>query len=203
MVLSPFGQRLRRRAPRADGAGPCGLLPGRLGGLASVRLRPRSDDAGRSDVPVVVPKHLWANELLQEQTSCFAIGSRRGALLDRGRCPKGTHRLPLPTNPDTQPLLRLPRIDHLRGARRCALLSVGHSETWARRAVRDHWMIVGGESGPGARSLRPEWVRRLRDQALRAQVPFFFKQWGGVRKKATGRVLDGRTWDQLPAAAGM
>jgi protein gp37 len=64
-----------------------------------------------------------------------------------------------------------------------------------------HWMIVGGESGPGARPLRPEWVRRLRDQALRARVPFFFKQWGGVRKKATGRVLDGRTWDQLPTVA--
>lgn len=61
-----------------------------------------------------------------------------------------------------------------------------------------HWVIVGGESGPGARPMSPEWVRTLRDQCARAQVPFFFKQWGGVRKSKTGRTLDGRTWDQFP-----
>ncbi len=60
------------------------------------------------------------------------------------------------------------------------------------------WAIVGGESGPGARPLDPAWVRDLREQCAAARVPFFFKQWGGVRKKATGRVLDGRTWDELP-----
>jgi protein gp37 len=61
-----------------------------------------------------------------------------------------------------------------------------------------HWVIAGGESGPGARPLHREWVRSLRDQCVRARVPFFFKQWGGVRKHTTGRVLDGRTWSQLP-----
>ena len=61
-----------------------------------------------------------------------------------------------------------------------------------------HWVIVGGESGPGARAMDPEWVRDLRDQCSRGQVPFFFKQWGGVQKKRTGRVLDGRTWDEFP-----
>lgn len=60
------------------------------------------------------------------------------------------------------------------------------------------WVIVGGESGPKARPMAAEWVRDLRDQALRAGVPFFFKQWGGKNKKAAGRDLDGRTWDQLP-----
>jgi protein gp37 len=60
------------------------------------------------------------------------------------------------------------------------------------------WVIVGGESGPGARPVDPEWVRNLRDQCLRAGVGFFFKQWGGVNKKKTGRTLDGRTWDQVP-----
>lgn len=60
------------------------------------------------------------------------------------------------------------------------------------------WVIVGGESGPGARPMRAEWVRAIRDQCVRTRVPFFFKQWGGVRKKYTGRVLDGRTWDELP-----
>lgn len=60
------------------------------------------------------------------------------------------------------------------------------------------WVIVGGESGPGARPMNPDWVREIRDQCVRANVPFFFKQWGGPFKKRTGRVLDGRTWDQMP-----
>ncbi len=60
------------------------------------------------------------------------------------------------------------------------------------------WVIVGGESGPGARPMEPDWVREIRDNCLQKDVPFFFKQWGGVFKKRTGRVLDGRTWDQMP-----
>lgn len=63
------------------------------------------------------------------------------------------------------------------------------------------WIIVGGESGPGARPMEHEWVAELREQALVAHVPFFFKQWGGVRKKRNGRTLDGRTWDEMPSAA--
>jgi protein gp37 len=66
------------------------------------------------------------------------------------------------------------------------------------------WVIVGGESGPGARPMQEEWVTDIRDICLAANVPFFFKQWGGVVKKRTGRVLDGRTWDQMPVLnAGM
>ncbi|MFZ5788901.1 MAG: DUF5131 family protein [Acidobacteriota bacterium] len=61
-----------------------------------------------------------------------------------------------------------------------------------------HWVIVGGESGPGARPMEKTWVTGIRDQCLRAGVPFFFKQWGGVRKKAAGRVLNGRTWGDMP-----
>lgn len=64
------------------------------------------------------------------------------------------------------------------------------------------WVIVGGESGPGARPMRMEWVTDLRDQCLADGVPFFFKQWGGVAKKRAGRKLEGRTWDELPALAG-
>jgi len=60
------------------------------------------------------------------------------------------------------------------------------------------WVIVGGESGPGARPMNPDWVRDIRDQCIRDNVPFFFNQWGGQFKKRTGRVLDGRTWDQMP-----
>jgi protein gp37 len=62
------------------------------------------------------------------------------------------------------------------------------------------WVIVGGESGAGARAMPPEWVRSIRDQCLAAGTPFFFKQWGGVRKSARGRELDGRTWDEMPPA---
>lgn len=60
------------------------------------------------------------------------------------------------------------------------------------------WVIVGGESGPGARPLDPEWVLAIRDECLASSVPFFFKQWGGVRKKAAGRELESRTWNQMP-----
>lgn len=62
------------------------------------------------------------------------------------------------------------------------------------------WTIAGGESGPAARPMNPEWVRSIRDQCISAGVAFHFKQWGGVQKKQTGRVLDGRTWDELPRA---
>jgi len=60
------------------------------------------------------------------------------------------------------------------------------------------WVIVGGESGPNARPMRPEWAVDIRDQCLAAGVPFFFKQWGGVNKKKNGRTLSGRTWDNMP-----
>ncbi|HNW81237.1 MAG TPA: phage Gp37/Gp68 family protein [Methanoregulaceae archaeon] len=61
-----------------------------------------------------------------------------------------------------------------------------------------NWVIVGGESGPGARPMQEEWVTDIRDTCLASGVPFFFKQWGGVFKKRAGRVLEGRTWDQMP-----
>jgi protein gp37 len=63
------------------------------------------------------------------------------------------------------------------------------------------WVIVGGESGPGWRPLDPTWVRDIRDQCVRAAVPFFFKQWGGIRPTSGGRILDGRCWDEMPAAS--
>ena len=60
------------------------------------------------------------------------------------------------------------------------------------------WVIVGGESGPRARPPQPDWVRDIRDQCLAAGVPFFFKQWGGTRKKVAGRELDGLVWEEMP-----
>ena len=65
------------------------------------------------------------------------------------------------------------------------------------------WVIVGGESGPKARHMSPEWVTNLRDQCLVQKVPFFFKQWGGVNKKKAGRLLNGRTWDEMPQVVSL
>ncbi len=62
------------------------------------------------------------------------------------------------------------------------------------------WVIVGGESGPGARRMKAGWVREILSSCLQSSTPFFFKQWGGVNKKGAGRVLDGRTWDEFPLA---
>ena len=71
-----------------------------------------------------------------------------------------------------------------------------------RLDLRDvHWVIVGGESGPHARPLRADWVEDIKDQCKGAGVPFFFKQWGGPNKKKTGRLLNGRVWDEFPRVA--
>ncbi len=65
------------------------------------------------------------------------------------------------------------------------------------------WVIVGGESGPGARPLDPAWVMNIRDECVSAGVSFFFKQWGGIHKKRAGRELEGRTWDEMPVYAAI
>jgi len=64
-----------------------------------------------------------------------------------------------------------------------------------------HWVIVGGESGPNFRQMKVDWVRDIRDQCIEAGVAFFFKQWGGIRPKAGGNVLDGRRWQKYPRTA--
>lgn len=61
------------------------------------------------------------------------------------------------------------------------------------------WVIVGGESGPHSRIIHKSWVRNIREQCLSNNVPFFFKQWGGFNKAKSGRILDGRTWDEMPS----
>jgi protein gp37 len=65
-----------------------------------------------------------------------------------------------------------------------------------------HWVIVGGESGPNARPMQRKWVQQIRNRCLASEVPFFFKQWGGVNKRTTGRELDGRYWNELPLTEG-
>jgi protein gp37 len=95
----------------------------------------------------------------------------------------------------------VPRIPHLRAApARTRFLSVEPllEDVGSLDLDGVHWVIAGGESGAGARPMDPEWVRAVRDQCVAAKVPFFFKQWGGVRKSVKGRLLDGRTWDEMP-----
>ncbi len=64
-----------------------------------------------------------------------------------------------------------------------------------------HWVIVGGESGPHARPMSQQWVRRVRAECRAHDIPFFFKQWGGVRKSEAGRTLDGKTYDEFPSTS--
>ena len=96
---------------------------------------------------------------------------------------------------------RLVRVRHLRASRAAVrFLSLepllGPLPDLDLTAI--HWVIVGGESGPGARTMRPDWVRAIRDQCAREGVAFFFKQWGGARPKSRGRTLDGREHDGAP-----
>ncbi len=95
----------------------------------------------------------------------------------------------------------IPRIEHLlRSPAQVKFLSIEPLiEDLGSIALRGiDWVIAGGESGPRARPMHVEWVRGIRDQCREAGVPFFFKQWGGVRKVRAGRVLDGRTHDEFP-----
>jgi protein gp37 len=95
----------------------------------------------------------------------------------------------------------LPRMAHLRAMpARVRFLSIEPLlEDLGRIGLqRIDWVIVGGESGAGARPMEANWVRRVRDQCARAGVPFFFKQWGGVRKSETGRLLDGKLYEEFP-----
>ncbi len=99
----------------------------------------------------------------------------------------------------------LPRIDLLREAQpRVAFLSAEPLlEDLGKLDLKGiHWVIVGGESGRGARPIQKSWVRAIRRQCCSAKVPFFFKQWGGVQKSRTGRLLDGKTYDESPDIPG-
>jgi protein gp37 len=95
----------------------------------------------------------------------------------------------------------LPRADELRAAAvRVRFLSVEPllEDLGPFDLAGIHWVILGGESGPGARPLDKDWVIAIRDQCRRGGVPFFFKQWGGTRKGKNGRTLEGQTYDELP-----
>lgn len=96
------------------------------------------------------------------------------------------------------------RIDHLRQARAAVrFLSIEPLIAAVGTMNLDgiHWVIAGGESGPGARPMHVDWAREVRNECARQGVPFFFKQWGGLRPKSGGRELDGREWNEMPLTA--
>jgi len=95
----------------------------------------------------------------------------------------------------------LPRIEHLRAAPAALrfLSTEPLLEDLGKLNLKGiSWVIVGGESGPGARPIKKDWVLSIRDQCSKAKVPFFFKQWGGIRKSKNGRRLEGKTYDEFP-----
>ena len=93
------------------------------------------------------------------------------------------------------------RVDHLRAAP-AAVRFLSIEPLIGPIGILDlsgiHWVIAGGESGPRARPMHIDWAREVRDQCAKQRVPFFFKQWGGIRPKTGGRLLDGREWNELP-----
>jgi protein gp37 len=98
----------------------------------------------------------------------------------------------------------LPRLDHLRATTAAVrFLSIEPllEDLGEFSLKKIDWVIVGGESGPGARPMREEWVLGIRDRCRSTGVPFFFKQWGGVQKSRAGRTLQGHTYDEMPCVA--
>lgn len=123
-----------------------------------------------------------------------------------GRLLAMSERLPWPSNVwmgvSVESALYKTRIDHLRrtGATIKFLSLEPLIEDLGEICLNGiDWVIVGGESGPGARPMQREWVDDIRGQCQRSRVPFYFKQWGGVQKKRTGRKLNGQTYDAMPA----
>ena len=97
------------------------------------------------------------------------------------------------------------RIDHLRTVSNASVRFVSFEPLISPMGQVNldniNWVIVGGESGPHARPIQKEWVDEIKEQCLLQNIPFFFKQWGGVNKKKTGRLLDGKIWDEMPSIA--
>jgi protein gp37 len=95
----------------------------------------------------------------------------------------------------------IPRIEHLQGSPALVrFLSIEPllEDLGVLELSGIHWVIVGGESGSGARPMKQEWVLSIQRQCRQFRIPFFFKQWGGIRKSRAGRLLDGRTYDEMP-----
>ena len=122
----------------------------------------------------LIPEHIWIGTSVEDQEVAYRIG----------------HLLQIPA------AVRFLSCEPLLGP---LSLAIPLAEVDPEQSI--HWVIVGGESGPGARPLEASWVRSLRDDCKGLRIPFFFKQWGGRTPKAGGRELDGVTWDEYPDVA--
>jgi len=159
-------------------------------------------DLFHEDVPFSFIANVFA-VMVQASWHTFQVLTKRSE-----RLAEVADRLPWPQNVwmgvSVENSRYLGRIDHLRrtGAHVKFLSLEPLLGPMPELQLQDiNWVIVGGESGPGARFMDPSWVSEIRDSCGAAKVAFFFKQWGGTRKKAAGRKLEGKTWDELPIAA--
>lgn len=159
------------------------------------------------DVMVRTPQHTY-QVLTKRPGRMASLLGRRGLefCASEGSVPRPQPNIWLGTSVENQKWadVRIPKLLQTPSAVRflsCEpLLGPISLEAWLTPLDNDgiDWAIVGGESGPGARPMHPEWARSLRDQCVAAAVPFFFKQWGGRTPKSGGRELDGRKWDEMP-----
>lgn len=159
-------------------------------------------DLFHKDVPLSFIKKVFA-VMEKADWHTFQILTKRGDILA-----KHALSLPWPSNVwmgvTVESAAQVERIEHLRSTdAKVKFLSIEPllSAMPVLNLKNIDWVIVGGESGPGARPMKKEWVTDLRDQCLDAEVPFFFKQWGGVHKKLAGRKLEGKLWNQMPVLA--
>lgn len=156
-------------------------------------------DLFHEDVPVEFVRQVFETMVLAKQHT-FQVLTKRAE-----RMASLAPSLPWPTNVwagvTVEGTAQAWRIDHLRAVPAAVRFVsaeplLGPLPGLGLRGI--DWLIAGGESGPGARAMHPAWVRDLRDRCAASGTAFFFKQWGGVRKKQAGRILDGREWSDMP-----
>ncbi|TIR18755.1 MAG: DUF5131 family protein [Mesorhizobium sp.] len=159
-------------------------------------------DLFHEDVPTDFIRKVWA---VMEQTPrhTYQILTKRpeimAEVLSRGDFPILPNVWLGTSVEDRRVLARLDELRRVPAAVRFVSLEPLIGSVWGANLADIHWAIVGGESGPGARAMDPRWVEEIENMCRRSGTAFFFKQWGGRNKKATGRILNGRTYDEMPA----
>jgi protein gp37 len=156
-------------------------------------------DLFHEDVPEAFIKRVFNTMNLASQHQYQVLTKRSERLLEMNAVVKWDHHIWAGVSVENADYAY--RIDHLRQSNaKVKFISfeplIGDAGDLNLNGI--DWVIVGGESGPGARPIEKEWVITIQQQCLTKNIPFFFKQWGGVNKKKTGRLLDGKIWNQMP-----
>ncbi len=161
-------------------------------------------DLFHDDIPLAYIKRVFATMLACPHHTFQVLTKRADRLAEFASC------LPWPRNvwmgvsvESARVLHRVAKLQAVPASVRFLSLEplIGPLESLSLEGI--HWVIVGGESGPRARPMRKDWVKSIFRQCRESRVPFFFKQWGGVRKDLTGRELNGRTYDEMPYVQGL